>query len=91
MVNQEDTFTTAERHEVNLQCAMSALEALAGGLGETAALQVLIDVVGGDMARFALVTAQVASVRSIISLVLGSTGGSVTDTCLLYTSDAADE
>ena len=58
---------------------MGVLEALAGGLGEAATLQVLIDVVDSDMARLALVTAQVASVRSVIGLLLGPTGGAVTD------------
>ena len=72
-------FTAAERREVFLQCAMGVLEALAGGLGEAATLQVLIDVVDSDMARLALVTAQVASVRSVIGLLLGPTGGAVTD------------
>jgi hypothetical protein len=72
-------FTTAERRELFLQCAMGVLEALAGGLGEAATLQVLIDVVQSDMARLALVTAQVASVRSVIGLLLGPTGGAVTD------------
>ena len=51
-------FTAAERRELFLQCAMGVLEALAGGLGEAATLQVLIDVVQSDMARLALVTAQ---------------------------------
>ena len=72
-------FTAAERRELVLQCAMGVLEALAGGLGEAATLQVLIDVVESDMARLALVTAQVASVRSVIGLLLGPTGGAVTD------------
>jgi hypothetical protein len=72
-------FTAAERRELFLQCAMGVLEALAGGLGEAATLQVLIDVVQSDMARLALVTAQVASVRSVIGLLLGPTGGAVTD------------
>jgi hypothetical protein len=40
---------------------MGVLESLAGGLGEAAALQALIDVVAGDMARHATVFAQVAS------------------------------
>ena len=74
-----ENFSAAERREVTLQCLMGALEAVAGGLGETAALQVLIDVVAGDMARLALVSAQVTSVRSVTSLLLGSTGGAVTD------------
>ena len=37
-----ETFSAAERREVTLQCVMGALEAVAGGLGEAAALQVLI-------------------------------------------------
>ena len=78
-MSYEQKFSAAERREVTLQCVLGAFEALAGGLGETAALQVLIDVVAGDMARLTLVSAQVASIRSITSLLLGSTGGAVTD------------
>jgi hypothetical protein len=72
-------FSDAEKQAARLQATMGMLEALAGGLGQAAALQVLIDVVAGDTARLAIVTAQVTSIRSLIALLLGSTGGAVTD------------
>ena len=56
-----DFTAHSSRRELNLSCAMGVLESLAGGLGEAAALQALIDVVAGDMARHATVFAQVAS------------------------------
>ena len=74
-----DEFSDADRREARLQSAMGALEALASGLGEAAALQILIDIVQGDMGRLGVIFAQVTSIRSLISLMMGPTGGAVTD------------
>lgn len=64
----------------NALLQMSVIEALGSGLGQAAALQVLIvQVCNGDMQRLATVTAQVASVRSITALLLTPAGGRFTD------------